>query len=258
MSLPSPTTQQGRLWASAGLSLLIHGALALFCAVVAINFVVPSPEFVELNVGRFTQQQLARIIHDQERVAEASSPDRRAQTPTKRLPKIDMPTIRPTEMDRMLLPEQVALEEDKASVPPLRPASPPVLPLPVSTSDRKVLYEGTQIDLGPRPGEGIESEHVGSDIQPVFLIEGELRGRRFHEAAVTQAPEVPAQTKIQLDVTVAPSGAIISAIVVRREIADLEDFAVSYLRRSRFDPLPADVPQMNQTGRITITFAARR
>jgi len=256
MSGLAPTTRQGRMWVSAGVSLLLHGVLALVFAIVAINFTVPSPEFVELNVGRFSQQQLTRMIQDREQATEASAPDQRAQTPKKHLPKINMPTISVTEAERVFLPERVALEEDKASAPPLRPAAPAVPPLPAS-GDRKVLYEGSQIDLGPRPGEGIESEHVGSDIHPVFLIEGELRGRRFQEAAVTEVPEVPARTRIQLDVTVAPSGAIISAIVVRREIAELENFATSYLRRCRFDPLPAEVPQVNQIGRITITFAVR-
>jgi hypothetical protein len=90
----------------------------------------------------------------------------------------------------------------------------------------------------------------------VFQIEGDLIGRRFYEAAITETPNVPAQTRIQFDLVVSPSGAVISALVVRRENSDLEAFAANYLRRCRFDPLPAGMPQENQTGRITITFSA--
>jgi len=245
------------MWLSAGISFLLHAVLAAVLAVIVVNYTAPSPEFVELNVGRISRDELARLVEEAERAAETSPPDRRARTPARRLPRIDMPTISPSEAERRLLPERVALEAEKAPVLPPRPARSTIPSLPPSAGERKVLYEGARIDLGPRPGEGIESEHVGSDIHPVFLIEGEVRGRKFYEAAVTQVPEMPADTRIQLDVAVAPSGAIISAIVVRRENASLEEFATSYLRRSRFDPLPDDLPQVNQTGRITITFTAR-
>jgi len=256
--MPSPfATSQGRIWLSAGISLLVHGVFLVLFAFIAINFSVPSPEFVELNIGRISQRQLTRMIQESEQAAETAAPDRRARTPQRRLPKIDMPVISPTEAERRLVPEQVSLDEEKFIVPPTRPAGPSAPPLPAGGSDKKVLYEGAQINLGPRPGEGIESEHVGSDIQPVFLIEGDLTGRRFYEAAVTEVPDVPAQTRIQLDLTVAPSGAIISTILARRENAALEAFATSYLRRCRFDPLPVNAPQVNQTGRITITFAVR-
>ena len=96
---------------------------------------------------------------------------------------------------------------------------------------------------------------MGSDIQPVFVIEGELKGRDFHEAAITSVPDIPARTQVHLDLIVAPTGAVISALVARKENAALEAFATGYIRRCRFDTLPPEMPQENQTGRIVITFA---
>jgi hypothetical protein len=235
----------------------IHAAMAAAAAILAINAVTPQPEFVELNMGRMSEAEMNRLIQEGERAAAATSPNQRSQTPQQRLPEIEMPTISPTESDRRLMPAQIALQENKAFVAPPRPTAAAAPPIPVRGIDRKVLYEGGQISLGPRPGEGIVSEHVGSDIHPVFQIEGDLMGRRFYEAAITETPNVPAQTRIQFDLIVAPTGAVISALVVRRENADLEGFAASYLRRCRFDALPAHMAQENQTGRITITFAVR-
>ena len=248
-------TPQGRLRAGAAISVGAHVLLATLFAAVAVDLHTPSREFVELNVGRFSQQQLTRMLRQAQRAAEVTAPSERLQTPLKRLPKIDVPTISPSEVERRLLPERVSLDDEKFSAPPPRPAGPAVPALQsLVEGSRKVLYEGARLELGPRPGEGIESEHVGSDIQPVFVIEGQLKGRDFHEATLTSVPDIPARTQVQLDLVVAPSGAVISVLVARKENAALESFAIGYLRRCRFDALPADAPQENQAGRITITF----
>lgn len=249
-------TPQGRMQAGVTLSLAAHLLLAGLFALVVIDFHTPAREVVELNVGRFSQQQLARMLRQAQQAAELTAPNERLQTPLRRLPKIDVPTVSPSEVERRLLPERVSLDDEKFSRPPPRPAAQatPALRSPVEGS-RKILYEGAHLDLGPRPGEGIESEHVGSDIQPVFVIEGQLQGRKFHEAALTSVPDIPARTQVQLDLVVAPSGAVISVLVARKENPALETFAIGYVRRCRFDALPKDVPQENQRGRITITFA---
>jgi len=250
------STPRARLVFSAALSLGGHAALFGLLALIVVNYRVTPPEFVELNIGRVSQQQMLRMIYEAQHADALSEPGERARTPTQRLPRIDVPTIRPDEVERRLLPERIAVRDEKPVPPPRAPAmAPPPSP---SMGDRKVLYEGTrQVEVGPRPGEGITSEHVGSDIHPVFLIEGELQGRHFHEAALTTVPDVPARTQVQLDVVVAPSGSVISVLVARKENARLETFAVNYIRRCRFDPLPGDMPQENQSGRITVTFTPR-
>ena len=247
-----------REWKSGAIALLIHGVLVGVLALIVVRAEIQPPEFVELNIGRLSQQQITRMIEQSERAMETTAPEQRMQTPQRRLPRIDVPAISPTDVERRLLPDNVALDAEKHSVTPPRPAG-QGLPS-VSTvieGDRKMLYEGAHVDVGPRPGEGIESEHVGSDIQPVFLIEGELTGRKFHEATLTEVPEIPARTQVQLELVVAPNGSIVSVIVARKENAELETFAVNYVRRSRFDSLSPDAPQENQTGRMTITFAQR-
>ncbi len=250
-------SERGRLLVGAAAALGAHLVLAGLCALLVVNFAVEPPEFVELNVGRLSTQQLTRLIEQSEATAVQSSPDERSRAPERRLPEVDMPAITPSETERAMLPDQVSLEQERIASPPPRPAGTVAPELPSVGSDNKVIYEGARLDLGERPGEGIESEHVGSDIQPIFLIEGELRGREFHEAAITEVPEMPARTQVLLDVVVAPSGAVISAIVARKENAELEEFAVNFIRRCRFDPLPPSMPQENQAGRITITFIAR-
>ena len=247
-----------REWKSAVITLLIHVVLVGVFALVVVRSEIQPPEFVELNIGRLSPQQITRMIEQSERAMETTAPEQRLQTPQRRLPRIDMPSISPTDVERRMLPDNVALDEEKHSIAPSRPAGQGLPSVSaVMEGDRKMLYEGAHVDVGPRPGEGIESEHVGSDIQPVFLIEGELTGRKFHEAALTEVPDIPARTQVQLDLVVAPNGSVVSVIVVRKENALLERFAVDYVRRSRFDSLSPEAPQENQTGRMTITFAQR-
>ena len=249
-------TPRRRALVSGGISIAVHALIAGVCALVVVTAEMDAPEFLELNIGRLTQRQLARIMEQSLRPTSPGAPSERTRTPERRLPRVDMPAVSPTDVERRLLPDRVALTEEKHDIAPSRPASTGVPSIEsMVASEQKAVFDGSQIDVGPRPGEGIESEHVGSDIQPVFLIEGELTGRSFHKAAITEVPDIPARTQVQLDVVVAPSGAIISAMVTRKENAALETFAVNYIRRSRFDPRSAGAPQENQTGRITITFA---
>ena len=252
------STVEGRSVLSGAVAVGLHVLLVGVFALIVVSVHVEPPEFMELNVGRLSQQQLTRLIRDSEQAVTQSSPEERVAAPDRRLPEVDMPAISPTEQERRLLPSRVSLDEERVQSPPPRPAGTMVPVAPAVGAGEKVMYEGTRLDIGQRPGEGIESEHVGSDIQPVFLIEGQLRGRRFHQAAITEVPEMPARTQIKLDVIVAPRGSVISAIVVRRENAELEEFATSFIRRCRFDPLPAAMPQENQSGRVTITFTPRQ
>jgi hypothetical protein len=250
-------TPRGRTYLSAGIALSGHLLFAGLAALILVNFTVPAPEFVELNMGRFSRDQLMRMIHESEKAVARSSPGKRATVPTKRLPEIDMPAISPSAEERMMMPDQVSLDAEKTTAVPVRPPGSAIVPMPTVVGVRKAVYEGARLDLGSRPGEGIESEHVGSDIKPIFLIEGQLRGRRFHKAALTETPEMPARTQIRLDVVVDPGGNIISVLVARKENAKLEEFATNFIRRCRFDALPTHMPQQNQTGRSTITFTVR-
>jgi hypothetical protein len=248
-------TPEGRLAASGALASVITLALAGLLALVVVDYETIAPEFVELNLGRLSTQQLTQLMRQAERAAESAAPDERTRAPHRRLPEVEVPSIAPSEVERRLVPDRVSLDEERLVTPP-RPSRSGVPELhSLVRPGNRVLYEGSQIDLGPSPGEGIESTHVGSDIQPVFVIEGQLKGRDFHEAAITAVPDIPARTQVHLDLTVAPSGAVISALVARKENAALEAFATDYIRRCRFDRLPTEMPQENQTGRIVITFA---
>ena len=92
---------------------------------------------------------------------------------------------------------------------------------------------------------------------PEKHIEGPAKGR-----SVAYRPRPP-QANISIDVElrfkfwVLPDGAIGEVIPVKRGNAKLEQLAMAYLKQWRFEPLPANAPQVNVWGTIPIKFIAQ-
>ena len=92
---------------------------------------------------------------------------------------------------------------------------------------------------------------------PEKHIEGPAKGR-----SVAYRPRPP-QANISIDVElrfkfwVLPDGAIGEVIPVKRGNAKLEQLAMAYLKQWRFEPLPANAPQVKVWGTIPIKFIAQ-
>ena len=92
---------------------------------------------------------------------------------------------------------------------------------------------------------------------PEKHIEGPAKGR-----SVAHRPRPP-QANISIDVElrfkfwVLPDGTIGEVIPVKRGNAKLEQLAMAYLKQWRFEPLPANAPQVKVWGTIPIKFIAQ-
>ena len=110
---------------------------------------------------------------------------------------------------------------------------------------------------GPIPRSGPEGTRPTSE-QP-FFIEGEAARRTI---LVKVIPDYPAgvnkEAVVRIRFSVLPSGLVGKAVLLKKGgEAALEQLTLEAFRQWRFNPLPADVPQVEQEGIITFRWILR-
>ena len=85
-------------------------------------------------------------------------------------------------------------------------------------------------------------------------ITGDLASRKIIERPQPPQVKVKVEAEIELTVWVLPNGTVDRAVPSIRGDAELERIAIQYLKQWRFEPLPKDQPQVEQSGTIPIRF----
>jgi len=85
-------------------------------------------------------------------------------------------------------------------------------------------------------------------------ITGSLASRKIIEKPQPLQVNVKVEAEIELTVWVLPNGTVDRAIPSIRGDAELERIAIQYLKQWRFEPLPKDQPQVEQSGAVPIKF----
>ncbi len=99
----------------------------------------------------------------------------------------------------------------------------------------------------PSPGKPLEENlQLG--------IKGPLAARKILERPSLPQIKVRVETEIELTFWVLPSGIVDRAIPSVKGDAELERFAIQYLKQWRFAPLPKDQPPVEEWGMIPIKF----
>ena len=115
--------------------------------------------------------------------------------------------------------------------------------------------------LGAGDPEGDSEEGLGEEgtsneetARAPFQIEGLNR-----VAVQTIVPRYTAQENavISVRITVGPTGRIVSRFLLRKGSPQLEQAVMNALLNWRFNPLPPNAPQENQTGVVTFRFQLR-
>ncbi len=233
--------------------------MAALSAAVTVNHRQKPTEFVELNLGRISPERLSRIL-DRSFSGTDASDDRQEAAPDRKLPEVEVPSVRVTDQERLVLPDRVSSADDKVTEPRRMVTSPRKTNPRGLFGDRKIAYTGASIDIDQGIGTAgsMESEAIGGDVEPVIKIEGQLQGREFFAATGRTLIDLPPRTRLQFSLIVSADGTVVDAIPLRKEDPDLEEFARAFLRASHFDPLPSGANTADQTGRIIITFAPGR
>ena len=85
-------------------------------------------------------------------------------------------------------------------------------------------------------------------------ITGDLVLRKIIERPQPPQVKVKVEAEIELTVWVLPSGTVDRAVPSIRGDAELERIAIQYLKQWRFEPLPKDQPQVEQSGTVPMKF----
>ncbi len=246
-------------WMSMGGSLVLHLALLLMLSLMMGAAAEETPVgFIEVDFGPFAEGR--PVVN-----ARPQPEDPTPQPEEADLQEEQQPAVAPPEEVRPVdLPEQVVEIDDSEviDIPEADTIAPDEsqteedivddVPQP-ETETIQPLGSGSLTDIsGDQPGDAGESNEP--ERSSPFQIEG------LNRAPVsTPLPVYSEQVNaiIQVRIVVDPRGRIIRRIPLLKGNANLEKAVMDALLRWRFNPLPANAPQENQTGQVTFRFTLR-
>ena len=238
-------------------SLTIHALL-----LVLLMYIKADPEppaqlgFIQVEFGAFSEgRPVRRAVEDLPKQPEPEpEPEPEVETPPAPAdPEESKPVDLPDAPE--ITPEEPPIPEQEADVEAIQPEEPedeeeieeeeeaepePIRPLGSgSTEGRSGAEQGDQ-------GTGKQEEKAAP-----FQIEGLNR-----EPVMTPLPDYREKVNvtIRMRITVNPRGEIVQSIPLMKGNPTLEASVMEALRSWRFNPLPHNVPQENQTGVITFRF----
>lgn len=237
-------------WIALGVSVLLHGMLVGIFALVSLSAATPpSLGYVEVELGPLAEGQPVQQTQTPEAPPKPAVPQ--TEQPEETL-EADEITAQPIDLpDRVQEPSEEQVETPE----PDKEAE------EVSTSSgENEDSEGEAVPAPPTGGqadgrtgqsEGAEGEGTDKQKSAPFQIEGLDR--------VTLAAPMPryadkVNATIRVRITVDPKGRVVRRIPLIKGNAKLEQAVMEALQRWRFNALPANAPQKNQTGTITFRF----
>jgi protein TonB len=231
-------------WIGMGTSIVLHVGLAFLAAWLTAT--KPPPQqlgYVEVEFGEFSAGQ---PVDATETVEEEAAPEAQEKTPE--------PETEPDESAEEPETEQVDLpKEDQSSeetIPPTEEEAEPPETEPQPEQDEVADEQEPSEETGENetgdPGEGATEEASAP-----YNIEGLDRAPEF---APLPSYTEKVNARIRVQITVNPEGRIVKRIPLIKGNPKLEAAVMDALQRWRFNPLPSEAPQENQTGTITFTF----
>ena len=152
-------------------------------------------------------------------------------------------------------------------VAPKTPAKPSAHPRPAAAAptlaDLSKRDEGMSIGLKPRqsqaaeePSEGgMGNAHQAGAEGGVLNAQGAIAGRGYRAGDCSYGKPLPEESEVLVELTVAPSGEVITAQIKRTSgFPELDQHSLAKAREIVFDPLPAGVPQDPSTGTVLFKF----
>ncbi len=255
-------------WYSIGASLGVHIVLLLlFALIIAGRPAERQLGFVEVELGPFAE---GRPVQQAEQESPAEAAPEPVEEPTETEPEDPAPepqpepqeTVAEEEAEAVELPEQeepvedeeqVETPEDETVAPEERPEPPEQdQPEPQTTEAASEEASGggaTEGDAGAPSGD--DSEGAEEEEAAPFNIEG-LNRDRLSGPLPRYAEQVNATIKVRI--TVGPQGRVVRRLPLMKANPALERAVMEALADWRFNALPPNAPQENQTGIVTFHF----
>lgn len=239
-------------YAGIGVSLALHALL--FLGLAAMTPPEPEPEplgYIEVDLGAFAEgRPVQRATTPQPEATREPAPEPQPEVraaPPKVAKPVELPKqTRVVDEEKVTTPktETISPERQRNEAPVNKPEPTPE-PKPVRPLGGGA-EEGTTGATTGRDGTG-EDEQKSAP----FVIEGFNR-----QPTYTVLPRYAEQVNavIKIAVTVDPRGLVIGRRPVIKGNPALEQAVMAALAQWRFNPLPPNAPQQNQTGTVTFRF----
>lgn len=162
---------------------------------------------------------------------------------------------------------------------PGEPSTPVELPRMKEMEEKEVLPIPIPEKLGPKKGaeeaqkpgvgekepleevafgdekKGLPTEIPGEREGPKFTIEGPAAGRTIISRVIPEYPPgLQKEVVVKAKLTVLPSGLVSEVVPLQKGDPILEEITLKALSQWRFNPLPPDLPQLPQEGKITFIY----
>ncbi|MEM1125710.1 MAG: TonB family protein [Bacteroidota bacterium] len=242
-------------WMALGTSLVLHSVLLLGFYSCELDQNEPTTiGYMEVDFGEFSEgrpvRQVTQTTPQEEPAPEPEPPEPEPE---------EAPAAPPDEARPVDLPDQDVLDEEVVETPQTET----VAPEPPRTRQEEEAEEPEPEPeevrpLGGAPPEGETGAETGTDGEAA----DERRAAPFDIEGLNRTPvrtTLPAYTEkvnatIRVRVTVDPQGRIVGRVPLIKANPSLEQAVMDALQRWRFNPLPLNAPQENQTGIITFRF----
>ncbi|MBO6576358.1 MAG: TonB family protein [Rhodothermales bacterium] len=242
-------------WTGIIVSVALHALLLFGLSVLNVRAVEqPQMGFIEVDFGAFSEGRPVSRAVTQEPVPPQPEPETPVEETT--------PAPAPEESRPVDLPETVAETPEQINEPETEVVAPVSQP---ETAQEEPAEEPAPTQpirpLGSGDPEGASEAQQGEDGEgqeetrrAPFSIEG-LNRQAVQTILPTYAEQVNAVIRVRI--TVAPSGRVTRRIPLIKGNPALEQAVMNALLNWRFNPLPPNAPQEDQTGVVTFRFQLR-
>lgn len=209
------------------ISIIIHLIIAILFYFVSFRPGESEEEYVTVGFGRGFAGGVGRIVNNLD-----PNPEKKKELETKKEEKdVKLPEAKNTDNDN------VSLAKDKKN----------------EKKDKKTNDEKNLEDFVNQSGQGIEGAGAGS---LGFEIDFGGKGiRRIYSYTLPAYPEgVAKEIDVRIKFSIMPDGSIGRIIPLIKADARLESAAINSLRQWRFEPLPNNAKQIEQSVIITFPF----
>jgi protein TonB len=234
-------------WIGLAASLALHLALLLLFGWLKAS--EPPPRqlgFIEVEFGRFAEGRPVRAV--EATAPEATAPEA-PEPPPEEEPPPEAPAPAAEAPAPVDLPDQEPPPDAPDEVPPTDEAAVPPEPQPDPPAEEAA--DPTDADTPTGADSGTPGQGADEDQAAPYSIEG-LNRDPVRAPLPRYAEKVNAVIRVR--VTVDPQGRIVRRLPLMKGNPALEQAVMEALARWRFNALPPDAPQENQTGTITFAF----
>lgn len=247
-------------WTGITASIILHALLVVLLSFLSTS--EPEPVqmgFVEVEFGAFAEGRQVRTAPEQpqpEPETEEEVEEEQEEQPPQAPPEESKPVELPDQVEEVQDPETVEAPDTETIAPENADQEEELEPDPEPQPEQRVVRPLGSGALSDEDSEDTGDEGPGTDEERAapFQIEGLNRS-----PVTTPAPAYTEQVNalIRVRITVDPQGRIVQRVPLIKGNPALEQAVMDALQSWRFNPLPPDAPQENQTGVITFRFRLR-